>query len=592
MKPSLMSVGAVLRRLLTILAVAAIWGALPAAGQNPSASGESQKPPASEITSQESPPSFQLRVERNLVLVRVVVRDSKGRAVPNLRKENFQLFDNGKPQTISEFAVEGGPTSGAAKGAAPVPPEERELQPTRPVASRYVALYFDDMHMPFEEIVRARDAADKFLKSTLSPEDRAGIFTSSGQDIVDFTSSLDDLHAALLRLRPHLIEDSSVEKCPDIQPYQAYQIVHETDPTALRAAADDFISCQCGGDVQNCPSPEQHVRGEAMRILNVSEDQARYALRGLEQLVRRMGTLPGQRSVVWVSPGFLSKELEYDLSELVDRALRAGVIINTLDSRGLYAPDMGDITRRPNAALFDPLVAGWLVGHRQEELRQASDVLATLAMGTGGVFFQNSNDFDEGFRRTGGLPATSYVLAFSPANLRHDGRFHALKVRLIDAPGLSVQTRRGYFAPKELQDAKAQADEEMREAAFSRDELRELPVEVHTQFFKLNDREAQLSVLTHLDIRALHFRKEEERNWDDIRLLAVVFDQDGHVVNALEKTLHLSLRDVSLEHLVASGITSKSRFKVPPGTYLVRVVVRDSEGRQLSGLNRTVEIPY
>ncbi len=581
--------------LLTLAAtvVAPVIAVVPAAGQNPNASGEGAKAGVSEITTQEKEPSFQLRVERNLVLVRVVVRDAKGKSVASLRKENFQLFDNGKVQTISEFAIESQTPGVAAKPPANIVSEEPGEEPSAPVAERYVALYFDDVHLPFEEIARTRQAAERFLKSALGPQDRAGIFTSSGRDNLDFTSSLEKLHEALSRLTPRPINTPTMKECPDIQPYQAFQIVNQNDRQALQAGIDDLIACRCNGDPRACPNPEAQVRAEATLVLNRDRTQSEYSLRELEQVVRRLAALPGQRSVVWVSPGFLSLELQYRLGEVVDRALRSQVIINTLDSRGLYVPDIGgDISQRSNAALFDPSLSGWIVSHRQEEMRLAADVLAQVASGTGGMFFENSNDFDEGFRRAGGPPEASYLLAFSPTNLRHDGRFHALKVRLIEAPGLLAQARRGYFAPKELQDANAQADEEIREAAFSRDELRELPVEVHTQFFKFNERQAQLSVLTHLDIRPLRFRKQDQRNWDDVRILAVVFDRDGHIVNAIEKKLALSLRDTTLERLLAAGLTTKTSFKIPPGTYVVRVVVRDSEGQQLTGLNQRVEIPY
>ncbi len=578
-------------KLATVVTLAS--AVLVAGGQNPGvpAGGSQEKSAVSEITTREKQPSFQLRVERNLVLVRVVVRDSKGQAVSNLGKENFQLFDNGKAQAISDFAMELAPAMSRPK--APAAPEDLEVEAEALVANRYVALYFDDVHLPFEDIARTREAAEQYLKSTLGPQDRAGIFTSSGQGNLDFTSSVDKLREALARLMPRPITTPSIRECPDIGPYQAYQIVNQRDPQALQAGVEDFIVCRCNGDRQMCPSPEGEVESAAMRVLSQDETQSGYSLRELERVVRRMATLPGQRSVVWVSPGFLSLELKYRLSEVVDRALRSKVIVNTLDSRGLYVADpAGDISQRPNAAFFNPTLSGWMQGHRLEELSVAADVLAEVAAGTGGVFFRNSNDFNEGFRRAGGLPEASYVLAFSPSNLRPNGQFHALKVRLINAPGLSAQARRGYFAPKELPDAKAQADEEIRDAAFSRDDLRELPVEIHTQFFKLNEREARLAVITRLDLRPLRFRKQDERNWNDIRIVTIAFDQDGNVVNAVEKNLVLRLRDATLEQLLASGLTAKSTLKVAPGTYLVRVVVRDSEGRQLSSLSQAVEIPY
>jgi hypothetical protein len=163
---------------------------------------------------------------------------------------------------------------------------------------------------------------------------------------------------------------------------------------------------------------------------------------------------------------------------------------------------------------------------------------------------------------------------------------------LVARKGFSVQARKGYYAPRKPTDPTAQEKEELQEAIFSQDETRELPVDVHTQFFMKDETDARITVLTHVDLRPLHFRKEEDRNVDKLTFLAVAFDRDGHEVTGLQKTVELRLRDSSMERLLQTGITIRTALDVKPGTYLVRAVVRDSESGQISGLNRTVEIPY
>jgi len=562
--------------------------------QSPAPPAQNPNPP--EMSTQEGQPSYQLRVERNLVLVRVVVRDSKGKAIGSLTKDNFKLLDNGKPQTISSFTVERGPEAAPGNSPAePAAPGEAGPASAAQVAQRFVALYFDDVHLAFEDVARTRTAAQKFLDTSVQPADRLGIFTSSGQGNVDFTSDRDKLREALLRLLPRPINTSSAQECPDILPYQAYLIARASDQMALQAAAEDVLACQCQGDTRQCPAQltTSIAQSAANRVFNLDQDRSEYSLRAAEQLVRRMATLPGQRSIVWVSPGFMTQELEYRFNEIIDRALRSNVIISALDSRGLYTFDpAGDISKTANPAMFgDPAVAGYLTQIRRTELETDSNVLAAVAAGTGGTFFENNNDLDEGFRRVAATPDTAYVLGFSPTNLKPDGKFHSLKVQLVTAPGLSLQARKGYFAPKELEDAKAQAEAEIREAVFSRDEMRELPMDFHTQFFRLSEHQAQLSVLARLDLRGVQFRKQDQRNLNDVRVVAAVFDRDGNFVTGEERTLEMHLRDVTLEHLRSSGVTLKYEFKVAPGTYVVRVVARDSEGKQLSGTNQTVEIP-
>jgi len=228
----------------------------------------------------------------------------------------------------------------------------------------------------------------------------------------------------------------------------------------------------------------------------------------------------------------------------------------------------------------------------QDGIARAEDVLYDFAADTGGQFFHNSNDLDKGFRQVGTLSEVSYVLAFSPRNLKYDGRFHRLKVTLVNPKGFTLQARHGYFAPKASEDAAARAKEEIEEAVYSQDDLRELPIDVHTQFYKVNDTDARLAVLTHLEMSSVHFRKDQDRNRNDVTFITVLFDRDGKYITGKEKKLLLRLRDGTLAKLTQSGITLKTEFDLKPGTYMVREIVRDSEAGQLSGMSRTVEIPY
>jgi hypothetical protein len=189
-------------------------------------------------------------------------------------------------------------------------------------------------------------------------------------------------------------------------------------------------------------------------------------------------------------------------------------------------------------------------------------------------------------------PEVRYVLTFSPTELKADGAFHALKVTLAKGHGLTVQARRGYFAPKASEDAAARAKEEIEQAMYSQDELKELPIDVNTQYYKVNEADARLTVLTHLDLNAVRFRKEADRNGNEVTFLTVLFDMDGKYVTARQKLVKFRLRDASLARYTQTGITMKTEFDVKPGTYMVRQIVRESEAGQLSGLSRTVEIPY
>jgi len=558
----------------------------------------------SDVSTRDVETPFKLQVERNLVLVRVLVRDNKGRAVENLHKEDFQLFDRGKPQTILHFSLEN-PTAKAAAKPTEKPPEteaEPDASAQAPAATgaptRFLALYFDDVHTSFQDLARTRDAADHYLAGAVQPGDRVGVFTVSGQKQVDFTADLKQVHAALFDLQPRPIAPRN-KVCVDIPPYEAYLIVERQDPDAIALATEEAFNRCFANQATSSQAlaaaraeAQQEAQGEATQALMMAEHESRAALRGVGELIRRLALFPGQRSMIIVSDGFLTETLTYELGQLIDRALRLHVTLNALDARGLYT-DAGII----DASERGPATAdAMLVARKSSMLRTSatieSDAMASLAAETGGIFFHNSNDYEGGFRRTAALPDPYYVLAFSPQNLKLDGSFHPLKVKLLSSSGLTVQARRGYYAPRKVADPAEQEKQEIQEALFSQDELRELPVEVRTQFFMKSASEAQLSVLARLDLHPVHFRKQADRNADDLTFVAGLFDRDGHFVTAQEKVVQLRLRDASLAAFLQSGITLRTRFDVKPGTYLVRLVVRDAEGGQIAGLNHSVEIPY
>ena len=400
--------------LLPALVVAGIYISAHAAG--------GQSAGDKELSTQDVQSTFKVQVQRNMVLVRTIVRDANGHPVIGLKKEDFRLFDNGKPQEIDQFAVESSGSAGTATPRVPEKEPEGEEGAERPatdsIPRKYQALYFDDVQMGFQDIVYARDAAERYLTATLTPVGRVGIFTSSGQGVLDFTDDRSKLHEALfnLRQRPTFLRESNA--CPDIGVYQAYLIADQHDTEATAIATDEYFQCNCASlppqAQQSCLAEAPSVvEGEAMRIMETAETENTQILRGLEQVVRRTALLPGQRSVIFLSPGFLSYHLEMQISELSDRALRSNVIVNALDPRGLYVIIPGGDASRGNTVI--PSNAG-LSGMKSQLIQNsysiAEDVLSGLASDTGGQFYHNSNDLDKGFRQVGTLAEVSYVLAF------------------------------------------------------------------------------------------------------------------------------------------------------------------------------------
>jgi VWFA-related protein len=562
--------------------------------QDATKSSNAQQPSDnSELVSQDSPATFKVRV--NLVLVRVVVRDNQGKVVTNLRREDFQLFDNRKPQAITYFSTET-PESQAlrptatvtANDEAAVTPEEVQTA-AKKLPQRFVAVLFDDVHMSMEDTTVVRDAATR-LFGALAPSDRVGMFSASGQFQLKFTADHEQLSKSLYSIVPHpTTGGSGFHDCPEVTYYQADLIQNKNDAQALAVAAEDAVQCALNGDETKISQATILAQTAAMRSLNSGDQETEYAYRHIEDAIRQLSTMPGQRVMVFVSPGFIPSTLWLETSDLIDRASRAGIIINTIDARGLYTTDlMGDIADPPRDSAR---TRGFKSSYRVAAQTAQDQVLEQLAYGTGGTFFHNRNDLDEGLREAVAAPPLSYLLGFSPQNLKVDGRFHGLKVSLTSKQKYSIQARNGYYAPKTIPNPVEAAKQEIREAIFSQEELHDVPVDLQTQFFKKDATSARLSVLTHFDLKGIHFRKMEGRNADILTIATAIFDDNGNFVTGGEKTVQMKLLDTTYNRLSRSGLTLKSSYDVKPGTYMVRLVVRDGEGSQMAARNGAVVIP-
>lgn len=188
-------------------------------------------------------------------------------------------------------------------------------------------------------------------------------------------------------------------------------------------------------------------------------------------------------------------------------------------------------------------------------------------------------------------PETAYVLTISPENLKENGTFHTLKVRLLNPHGFTVQARKGYFAPGKQTTPEEEAKEEIREAVLSPDPIQDLPMEVQAHALTIGPRKAEIVVQARLDVRALSFERKGDRNLNQIVLTVVLFDADGKFVSGREEDRELALHDTTLANIEKSGLDFQARIPVRPGTYTVRVVARDSQKGAMAALSKTVEVP-
>jgi VWFA-related protein len=454
---------------------------------------------------------------------------------------------------------------------------------------RFVSIVYDDVHMNMEDTVTVRDATTR-LFSALAPTDRVAIFTTSRQETQDFTSDHEGLKQSLNGIVPRSPFGGGVlPGCPDISYYQGDLIQNKNDAQALEVATAETIDCAFNGDQSKATMARSMASAAAAQAVSRGDSESEFVYRHIEDAMRRLAAMPGQRVMVFVSPGFILSQLFSDEFDIIDRATRTNIVIDTIDARGLYTPDvMGDIANPPRGSFR---VAGPKTLYRTSAQSAQSQILDDLAAGTGGSYFHNRNDLDEGLRQAVAAPPVSYVLGFSPQNLKLNGSYHTLKVTLTGKQKFNVQARKGYYAPRKARDPVETAKQEIQEAIFSQDEVKDLAVDLQTQFFKAEPAQAKLSVLAHVDLKSLQFRKADGRNRDNITLATAIFDDNGNFVTGGEKIVEMRLLDSTLERLGRSGISVKSSFDVKPGSYLVRLVVRDAEGELMAAKNGAVVIP-
>jgi VWFA-related protein len=387
-------------------------------------------------------------VEANSVLIPVVVRDSQGHSVGNLKKEDFLIFDKNKPQVISGFSIqkraglandrpsdEPAPANSGSTQSSPGP-----TQSPATVPERFIVFLFDDLHLDNGDLAQIQKVATKMIAGALNDSDLAAVVSTSGANS-GLTHDRAKLQDSIMKLRVQILYRNNEHGCPRVDYYQAVRIVDFHDFRALDDATEAAQACcECSKDLA-----ERYAQEAAQRAARLGDLDVSMTLGPIRELIRVMSSLPGQRTLILISPGFLTANALAiaQASEILDFAARSNVTVSALDARGLYT-GMGDAgDDRTNSARSEQNKTKY----HSESMLLNEAVMAELADGTGGTYFHNSNDLEAGFRALTEAPEYVYLLEISLQNVKHDGDYHPLKVKL-DQEGLKLQARRGYFAPK------------------------------------------------------------------------------------------------------------------------------------------------
>jgi VWFA-related protein len=523
-----------------------------------------QQPAAAQTADQQPPITF--KVEVNYVEVDAVVTDSAGRFVRGLTREDFEVREQSKPQTISVFSlvdipVERPDTPYFAKTSI-----EPDVRTNREIDGRVFVLVLDDLHTQSLRSPRVRAAARQFVERYLGENDIAAVVTTGGSKSTaqNFTSSRRLLLKAIDAFMGQKLRSSTLEQLAQL------------------------------------PSPAPGMNRRADPLSSERAYKARASLGTLKGVAEYMEGIRGRRKAVV----FFSEGIDYDMSnpiqnqfandvrsEMLDaiaEASRANVSFYAVDPRGLSGfEDAIEIQSLPedNSLGLHTMLA---------EIRDAQDSLRSLAEETGGFAAINRNDYRETFARIIDDNSSYYVLGYY-SDSRRDGKFRPIEVR-VNRPGLEVRARKGYTPPRTRPASKppaasAKTSPELREALASPLPVSGLSLSASAAAFRGTKDKASVSVSLEVDGSRFKFSEKGDRVFDEIEVSMVAYDAGGVGRDGGHDAVQLTLRPQTRDVVVARGVRIMRRMELSPGIYQVRIGARETGNGSVGTVLLDIDVP-
>ena len=552
-----------------------------------------------------------LRVYTELVQTDVMVFDRQGNFVNGMKREDFELRIDGKLRPIEFFEkVSAGSGSeefqiAAARGSAPRANNKVSAGPVPLDRGRPIFFYVDDLHLDLPSLGAIRKLITRFIDREMGQNDEAAIASANGQ--IGFLQQLTDnktvLHAALerLKLRPYSVRD--LER-PAMTEYQALQITHGDHETSSYFI-DETLRANPG---MTPDSAAAQVDMRARTLIQQGAYVTTNTLTGLEGLIRSASKLPGRKLVFFISGGFLLDDLNsdsrYRLQKITSAAARGGIVIYSLDARGLVA----SLTDASSDSQADP--SGRLLRAGMGELSATQDAMHALAADTGGKATFNTNALEPGLTRALKETSVYYLLAWKPEEqTHHASKFRRLEVKVVSKPNLSVQVRRGFFdrepetsttkvtkekTPKTAKEADKDPVESA-EAALRRVMLapypsREIPVSLSLSYLNTPTRGPMLTAVMQVPNEFFSFRPADAKQTAVVTVAGTVFDDRGNPGAFFNNRITIDAPSVEAAR-EGRGLTYSYPVYVGPGLYQVRVGVRDENTGSAGTAHAWVVIP-
>jgi VWFA-related protein len=541
-----------------------------------------------------------IRLRSDLVEVRAVVTDKQGNSIKNLRKEDFEIIENGKAQEITFFSAESlgdgkGPVATAPKSPTDKPPVVK----TSETPERTIVFFIDTLHISSANLLRAQDTLLKFIDERLTDRDLAAVVPSTGSLGIysQFTSDKKLLRDAVKRLSIGAVRSTSL-----YTPFLASRVENEdsngTTPIALEAAMNIVMA------EEHLPDNEQFrgvVRSRALararEILAESTFQRRSVLVALRSVAERLAQLPGQRLLLLLSEGFSMLDNNgvadsSDLQTTVSRAARSGVVINSFSAKGLSTLSFFDVSRGgfiPSATGISNLMQLTSAGDRELE-----DGLKRLAKETGGESYLTTNDLQGALGKALDANAFYYALSYYPSGNDEKETSRRVKVQVKGHPEYDVRALSGYFVtPMRLENPleASTPQKALLQAINSPLASTDIEVDAIADFLDLQTDDAQVSLSVYTDGKRLKYMEDNSSYLSKLLLLTEVIDARGSSQGITQDDIQIRLTPEQYKQATQNVYRYNKRLTLKPGLYQIRIGVRDTNTELVGTSMAWVEIP-
>jgi VWFA-related protein len=515
-----------------------------------------------------------LQSSSDLVRIDVEVTDRSGKPVKGLRADQFSITDNGQGQKISIFsyqdieAVESAVASDVKPMVIPVDsPTAAAAQAAGEQARdrRLMVLFFDLTSMATDDVLRAHDAADKFVKQQMTKADLVAVvtFSSNLRVLANFTNDHATLEKAIAQIVPGAAST--------------------LDNPLYAAAQNGEYDVQQDNGAAFTPDETE------FNVFNTDQK-----LEAVESLANVLEVIPGRKSVIEFTGGITQtgEENRTQLRAATDAANRADVSIYSIDARGLFASvPGGDVTA--DAATGTSMFTGAAVYKQTDQREDSRDTLATLSTDTGGKAFFDLGDLSDALPKVQQDNSGYYLIGYYlGSSVKHDGSWRAIRVK-VNAPGIHIRYRNGYYAPRDFQHLEREdRQQQLAEAMRSDNPVVELPIAVETAMFRLSNQQVYVPISAKLSSSALDWAQKHgsrEAAFDFAAEVRAV--PSGQSVAQLQDTINVRLDEQRFEQVHQSNLVYQGGIVLSPGAYRLKFLARENESGKMGTFEQNLIVP-